>query len=70
MMEINEQINEKRKAGEELRKMLVEIDKERNKLLALIEQNFRSKQYGEAKRYLIKLNFYNNVADKVIDLID
>lgn len=70
MMEINEQINENRKAGDELRKMLAEINKEKSRLLALIEENFRGKQYGEAKRYLIKLNFYNNVAQKVVDLID
>lgn len=70
MMEINEQINEKRKASDELRKMLAEIDRERKRLLELIETSFRGAQYEEAKRYLIKLNFYNNVAEKLVDLID
>ena len=70
MMEINEQINEKRKVIDELRKMRAEVDKEKAKLLMLIEQSFRDEHFEEAKRYLIKLNFYNNVAQKLIDLID
>ena len=70
MMEINEQINEKRKVNDELQKMLTDVDKEKAKLLVLIEENFRKQHYEEAKQYLIKLNFYNNVAQKLIDLID
>lgn len=69
-MDINERINEKRNASDELKKMLDDINREKNKVLLLIEQHFNDDEYGEAKEHLIKFNFYDNVAKKIVDLLD
>lgn len=70
MMDLNEQITEKRNATDELKKMLDEIDKEQERILRLIKQNFDNKNYENAKRHLIKFNFYNNIREKIIDFMD